>query len=60
MPPTVLAVYEPLLPAVILDLSRNLGVGDLDGGRLRLCVPRSLQGVVDQIFEGDPDLAGDT
>lgn len=60
VPAEIIAMYKPMLPALVLDVWDNYGVGDLGGGRLRLCVPRSLQGAVDQLFEGDPYLGGDT
>lgn len=60
VPPEILARYSKLLPGLVLDLWEAHGIGDLDGGRLRLCIPRSLQSVVNQLFDGDPDLGGDT
>ncbi len=56
----IVAAYEKFLPRLVLDLWEAHGIGDLDGGRLRLCIPRSLQSVVNQLFEGDPYLGGDT
>lgn len=60
VPAGVVASYENLLPGLVLDLWESHGIGDLDGGRLRLCIPRSLQAVMNQLFEGDPYLGGDT
>lgn len=59
VPAEILKAYENLLPGLVLDLWQAHGIGDLDGGRLRLCIPRSLQSVVNQLFEGDPYLGGD-
>lgn len=60
VPNVVAGQYEKNIPDLVLDIWDNFGVGDLDEGRLRLCVPRSLQGVVDSLFDGDPYLGGDT
>lgn len=60
VPAEILAAYKNLVPGLVLDLWQAHGIGDLDGGRLRLCIPGSLQSVVNQLFEGDPYLGGDT
>ena len=60
VPAEIVAAYEDLLPGLVLDFWEAHGIGDLDEGRLRLCIPRSLQSVVNQLFEGDPYLGGDT
>lgn len=48
------------LPDLLLDLWEHHGIGDLAGGRLRLCPPGALQREVDMLLRGDPYLAGDT
>lgn len=60
VPEEIIARYGSLLPGLVLDLWEAHGIGDLDEGRLRLCIPRSLQSVVNQLFDGDPYLGGDT
>lgn len=60
VPPEVIKNYQGKVPALALDVWDNFGVGDLCGGRMRLCIPRSVQSAVDLLFEDDPYLEGDT
>ena len=63
-PAKVILQYEApgprRLPDLLLDLWEHHGIGDLAGGRLRLCLPGALQREVDALLRGDPYLAGDT
>ncbi len=58
--PAVLTFYKGKVPDIMLDIWENYGIGDLADGRLRLCVPRSLQDAVDGLFLGDPYLGEDS
>lgn len=60
VPAEIIARHKGRVPDLVLDLWENHGVGDLDGGRMRLCIPRSLHAPVRSLFHGDPDLGGDT
>lgn len=60
IPAEIIATYENLLPGLVLDIWEAHGIGDLDEGRLRLCIPHSLQSVVGDLFKGDPYLGSDT
>ena len=48
---------EGMVAPLLLDLWDNYGIGDLDGGRLRLCVPSELDEPVTALFRGDPDFS---
>lgn len=60
VPAAVIAHYERQVPDLVLDLWEHHGIGDLGGGRLRLCIPGSLQTAVDLLFSGDPDFGAGT
>lgn len=49
--------YENLMPPILLDIWEAHGVGDLAGGRLRLCVPAELTDPVQALFRGDPEFS---
>ena len=55
VPPGIVTAYEGRVPGILLDLWEDRGVGDLLGGRIKLCVPTELSGAVEYLFRGDPD-----
>ncbi len=55
VPPEIVMAHEGHVPGIILDLWENHGVGDLLGGRIKLCVPTELEGAVEHLFRSDPD-----
>lgn len=59
VPETVAAAFVGRIPDIIIDLWRARGVGNLAGGRLRLCLPSDFTDVTGRLFDRDPDFAGD-
>ncbi|SFR34048.1 GAD-like domain-containing protein [Litoreibacter janthinus] len=55
-----IARYANILPDALLDVWRNSGLCSIAGGRMQLIVPDMFASLTSYIFEGDPDLAGDT
>ena len=48
------------VPPLLLDIWRRYGLARLAGGRLRLVDPARYQPLMNYVFNGDPDLGGDT
>lgn len=59
-PADAVAHWAGKLPPLLLDIWRRYGMVRLAGGRLRLVDPRRFTPLMEYIFEGDPDLDGDT
>ncbi len=59
VPEAVAAAYVGRVPDIIIDLWRAHGVGNLAGGRLRLCLPSDFTDATGRLFDRDPDFAGD-
>ena len=55
VPREVVVAHEGRVPGILLDLWEDHGVGDLAGGRIKLCVPTELDGAVAHLFGGDPN-----
>ena len=60
VPSEIISYFDGRIPDLMLDIWANYGIGDLGGGRLRLCIPQALQPAVDQLFRNDPYLGGDS
>jgi hypothetical protein len=52
---SVIGAYEGKLPAGLLDVWREVGWGSFLDGYIWLCNPGLFEGVVAEIFEGDPE-----
>lgn len=55
VPAAVVAQYEGLLPAIVLDFWEHCGVGAFAGGRIRFVLPAHYAQAVAALFAGDPD-----
>lgn len=55
--PDVIAAWEGILPPIVLDFWRNHGIGTLQGGLMRLCLPGDFDGLLSQIFHADKDFS---
>lgn len=58
LPADILARFDDNLPRALIDVWENQGIGDLDKGRLRLCIPGALRTPVNTLFGQDPYFAG--
>jgi len=48
------------VPDTLIDVWVNFGIGTLNDGRLRLCLPEEFEPVTKILFGNDPDFFGDT
>ena len=60
VPPESIAEWEGLLPELLLDFWENQGIGELGGGRMRLCLPQMFAEPLALLFHDDPDFAQGT
>lgn len=49
--------WTGVLPDVLIDFWRHHGIGALQGGLMRLCLPQDFNGLLSQIFQADPDFS---
>lgn len=59
-PADAVAFWSGKLPPLLLDIWRRYGMVRLAEGRVRLVEPRRFEPLMAYIFNGDPDLDGDT
>lgn len=52
-----LQVWTGTLPDILIDFWRNHGLGTLQGGLMRLCLPEDFDGLLSQIFHADTDFS---
>jgi hypothetical protein len=53
----VIKAWTGTVPDLLIDVWHNHGLGTLQGGRLRLCLPSDFDGLLSQIFQADPDFS---
>ncbi|MFL4470128.1 GAD-like domain-containing protein [Tateyamaria armeniaca] len=52
-----LQAWTGTLPDILIDFWRHHGLGTLQSGLMRLCLPDDFQGLLSQIFHADKDLS---
>ncbi len=52
-----LQAWTGTLPDILIDFWRNHGVGALQGGLMRVCLPDDFDGLLSQIFHADKDFS---
>lgn len=52
-----LQTWTGTVPDILIDFWRNHGVGALQGGLMRLCIPSDFDGLLSQIFHADKDFS---
>ena len=53
----VLETWRGIVPDLLTDFWRNHGVGALQGGLMRICLPVDFDGLLSQIFHADEDFS---
>lgn len=49
--------WTGILPDILMDFWRNHGIGALQGGLMRLCLPGEFDGLLSQVFHADQDFS---
>lgn len=55
-----IAYWTGHVPDALIDVWANFGIGTLNGGRLRLCLPEEFEQVTRLLFNADSDFSDDT
>lgn len=57
VPAATLETWTGVLPDILIDFWRNHGLGALQGGLMRLCVPDEFDGLLSEVFQADKDFS---
>lgn len=60
VPPEIIDSHQGRVPDLVLDFWEHKGIGELGGGRMRLCLPEMFAEPLALLFRDDPDFAQGT